>query len=393
MIYYKDLINIDDPIVPPSDSVSESLYTNTKLNYALQNSDPQDEYDQIDETNDGTSNNDNQELVSYSTKEPTRDSNSSTTADEGDVSNLKLLRVIAGAHQGWVRSLKVDPVTNQWFATGGTDSAIKVWDLASLSCKATISGHIMAVRSLAISKKFPYLFSGSEDKTVRCFDLERSNSPLGCQIRNYHGHLGGIYAMDLHPELDILFTGGKDMSIRAWDIRSRAEIMTLTGHKSDVTSIIASESDPQVVSSSMDGNIRLWDLRKQTTYLTITQHSKSIRLLINHPKESTICSGDALGNIKQWLLPPGDLLNEFGNSGKIINTMSVNHTNNKLFAGFDNGEFEIYDYINGKTLQKGKTIPSPGSLESSIYCSAFDLLGLRLITGESDNSIKIWGEP
>lgn len=397
MINYKDLIDIDDPIVPPSDPFSETLYTKSKLDYILQNSDPQQHFEEIDNSNNLKPSKNELRYTSDNEKsivavDPDEVTNDNSKALPKNITNYKLLKVIAGAHQGWVRSLQVDPVTNEWFVTGSSDSTIKVWDLASLKCKATISGHIMAVRALAISKRYPYLFSGSEDKTVRCFDLERSNSPLGCQIRNYHGHLGGIYAMALHPELDILFTGGKDMSLRAWDIRSRAEIMTLTGHKNDITSIIASESDPQIITCSMDGTIRLWDLRKQSTYLTLTHHTKSIRLLIDHPNESTICSGDSLGNIKQWVMPSGDLLNEFGSSKKIINTMAINHTNNNLFTGYDSGEFEIYDYANGESLQTGKTIPSPGSNESSIYCSTFDLLGLRLITGEGDNSIKIWGE-
>ncbi|EGV65699.1 pre-mRNA-splicing factor prp46 [Yamadazyma tenuis] len=378
MLAFDELIDVDDQLVPPPDTLSTALYTNNKLDYMLRN---------VDENLPLQS-----ELDSSPSPEPqsqtiTNNSHSTTTT------NWKLLRVIAGAHTGWVRSLTVDPVTNQWFVTGGTDATIKVWDLANSSCKAIITGHIMAVRALVVSKKFPYLFSGSEDKEVKCFDLERSNSVSGCEIRNYHGHLGGIYTMALHPQLDLLFTGGRDQTVRVWDIRSRAEVMTLTGHKSDISSLIASEVDPQLISSSMDGTIRLWDIRKQTTELTLTHHSKSIRSMVEHPAESTFCSGDSSGNIKQWLFPQGELLNEFNSTDKnIINTMAVNHTNNNLFAGYDNGQFEIFDYVSGELLQSSKTIPSPGSTESSIFCSSFDLSGLRLVTGESDHSVKIWGE-
>ncbi|KAK6460148.1 WD40-repeat-containing domain protein [Scheffersomyces coipomensis] len=252
----------------------------------------------------------------------------------------------------------------------------------------------MAVRAMAISSKYPYLFSGSEDKTVRCWDLERSNSPSGAQIRDYHGHVGGIYSMALHPELDLLFTGGKDAVVRVWDLRSRSDIMVLTGHRSDISSVVAQTSDPQVITSSMDGTIRLWDLRKQSTALTITQHTKSIRSMVLHPQEMTMCSGDTNGNLKQWLLPGGQLLNEFGNpdDGKIINTLSINPATNVLFAGYDDGKVEFYDYIEGNLLQSDSTAPVTGSNESAIYASTFDMSGLRLITCEGDKSIKVWGE-
>ncbi len=43
------------------------------------------------------------------------------------------------------------------------------------------------------------MFSASEDKTVKCWDLEYNKI-----IRNYHGHLSGVYSLSLHPTLDVL---------------------------------------------------------------------------------------------------------------------------------------------------------------------------------------------
>lgn len=306
----------------------------------------------------------------------------------------KLLRTLAGAHQGWVRAVTVDEVTNNWFVTGSSDSTIKVWDLASLQLKSTITGHIMGVRALAVSKKFPYLFSGSEDKTLRCWDLEKLNAAEGCQIKNFHGHVGGIYAISLHPQLDVVLSGGRDSVVRIWDIRATKEITLLSGHKSDITSIESFDNEPQVVTSSMDGTVRLWDLRKQNTELCITQHSKSIRSMAAHPMEQTFTSGDSDGNIKQWLLPKGELLNNFEKSeyGEIINTLSINPVTNTLFVGYDDGKVEFYDYTLGKLLQAGQAPALPGSDGAAIYASTFDTSGLRLITGGGDKSIKVWGE-
>lgn len=305
-------------------------------------------------------------------------------------------RILAGAHQGWVRSIAVDPVTNLWFCTGLADAQIKIWDLAAGTLKATVLGHIMGVRSLVVLPKYPYLFSGSEDKTLRCWDLERTNSPAGCQIRDYYGHVGGIYALALHPELDLLFSGGRDSAIRVWDIRSRNQAMVLSGHRGDITSLAAQAGDPQVVSSSMDATVRLWDLRMQRCHLTLTHHTKSVRSLAMHPHEYTMVSGDSAGNIKQWVLPSGQLLNNLekkdaDSENNVISTLAINPALNELFAGYHNGKMQFFDYETGDFLQQTHTQPAEGTEKAQIYASAFDMLGMRLITAENDKSVKIWG--
>ena len=110
----------------------------------------------------------------------------------------KLSKVIIG-HGGWVRCACVDPVDNEWFATGSSDTTIKLWDLGTGKLKVTLSGHIMSVRDVVISKRHPYMFSASEDKLVKCWDLETKKP-----IRDFHGHLSGVHTVDVHPTLDII---------------------------------------------------------------------------------------------------------------------------------------------------------------------------------------------
>lgn len=376
----------DSPLTP-LDVLSEAVYTSTKLDFLLANSNP---------TEKGATSTEPQHIKSTGPAPLSEDTKTPFPNPlNRPKSQWRLKQVLAGAHQGWVRSLAVDAVTNEWFVSGLADGLMKVWDLVSGDVKASIPGHIMAVRALAISNRYSYLFSGSEDKTVRCWDLERTNLPLGCQIRNYHGHVGGVYAMALHPELDLLFTAGRDSAIRVWDIRTRAQVMVLTGHRSDVTGLVAQLGDPQICSSSMDSTVRLWDLRKQTTQLTLTHHSRSVRLLDMHPHELTMVSADSSGSINQWVLPRGQLLNSFGETddsadANIINTLAINPGSNELFAGFSDGRMKFFDYESGHVVQETASIPAPGSATSTIYTSAFDMLGMRLITGESDKSIKIW---
>lgn len=300
----------------------------------------------------------------------------------------RLRSVLAGAHAGWVRAVTVDH-TNAWFATGLADASIKIWDVASGRLRASVAGHILAVRTLCVSRRYAYMFSGGEDKTVRCWDLERTGAAAGCQVRAYHGHVGGVFATALHPELDLLFSAGRDAAVRVWDMRTRAPVMVLAGHRGDVTALTTQVADPQVCSAGMDGTVRLWDLRRLKTHLALAQHRKGVRLLVQHPHELTMVSSDGPG-VRQWLLPGGELLAKFGRDGAVVNTLAVNPATNELFAGHADGELRFYDYESGRQTATMHTPPSEGAAHSVIYALAFDMLGLRLITAESDKSVKIW---
>lgn len=86
---------------------------------------------------------------------------------------------------------------------------------------------------------------------VKCWDLEANKV-----IRHYHGHLSGVYALSLHPTLDVLVTSGRDASARVWDMRTKAQIHVLSGHTATVADVQCQESDPQVITGSMDSTVR-----------------------------------------------------------------------------------------------------------------------------------------
>lgn len=173
---------------------------------------------------------------------------------------------------------------------------------------------------------------------VKCWDLEANKV-----IRHYHGHLSGVYSLSLHPTLDVLVTAGRDASARVWDMRTKAQIHVLSGHTATVADVKCQESDPQVITGSMDSTVRwvfwsyfkflhqrhsstrLWDLAAGKTMVTLTHHKKSVRALAIHPTEYSFASGSAGGNnIKKWKCPEGAFVFNFSGHNAIINTMSVN---------------------------------------------------------------------
>ena len=113
---------------------------------------------------------------------------------------------------------------------------------------------------------------------VKCWDLEANKV-----IRHYHGHLSGVYSLSLHPTLDVLVTAGRDASARVWDMRSKAQVHVLSGHTATVADVKCQESDPQVITGSMDSTVRS---------VSTCQASILLVLLLKHPNQALgSCSG------------------------------------------------------------------------------------------------------
>ena len=296
----------------------------------------------------------------------------------------KLYRVISG-HQGWVRSVTVDP-SNEWFVTGSADRTIKIWDLASGQLKLTLTGHIEQVTGLAVSDRHPYMFSCGLDKMVKCWDLEYNKV-----IRHYHGHLSGVYSLALHPELDVLMTGGRDSACRVWDMRTKLQAMCLTGHDNTVGSIVSQRDNPQVITGSYDSTVKLWDLAAGKCKTTLTYHKKGVRALALHPREFTLLSASA-DNIKKFGLPDGTFMhNMLSQQKSIVNALAVNE-DDVVVSGGDNGSLWFWDYKSGHCFQQAACKVQPGSMESEagVFAATFDRTGTRLITVEADKTIKMW---
>ncbi|KHN79473.1 Pleiotropic regulator 1 [Toxocara canis] len=295
------------------------------------------------------------------------------------------LKVISG-HTGWVRCVDVEP-GNEWFATGGADRIVKIWDLATGKLRLSLTGHVSAVRACKVSHRHPFLFTGGEDKQVKCWDLEYNKV-----IRHYHGHLSAVQDLSIHPTLDILVTCARDATARVWDMRTKAQIHCFTGHTNTVASVVTQATDPQIITGSHDTTIRLWDLAAGRSIATLTHHKKSVRALTLHPSLYMFASGGA-DNIKQWKCPEGEFIQNLSGHNAIVNSLVCNE-DGVLISGGDNGSMYFWDWKSGFCFQKEQSKAQPGSIDSEagIFAMAFDQSGSRLITGEADKTIKMYRE-
>ncbi|KAI1313123.1 hypothetical protein F5Y03DRAFT_381307 [Xylaria venustula] len=72
-------------------------------------------------------------------------------------------------HWGEIPSIAISP-DSLWLLSGSEDFTIKVWDLTMGTCTQTLEGHSWTVYSLAISPGSRWIVSGSGDGTIKIWD-------------------------------------------------------------------------------------------------------------------------------------------------------------------------------------------------------------------------------
>ena len=100
------------------------------------------------------------------------------------------------------------------------------------------------------------LASGSDDKTIRVWDIKNNGSKV------LTGHSSNVRALSWNTEIPwFLSSGSWDMSIRVWDIRSNQCVYVLTDHHADVYGLTFHPERPFIyASASRDTSIRLWSV-------------------------------------------------------------------------------------------------------------------------------------
>ena len=90
-------------------------------------------------------------------------------------------------------------------------------------------GHRFTVWSVAFSPDGERVLSGSEDGTLRLWEVK-----AGKELRCFQGHTMAVYSVAFSPDGKRALSGSRDKTIRLWDVQTGKELRSFTGHKGGV---------------------------------------------------------------------------------------------------------------------------------------------------------------
>ncbi|ETO16051.1 hypothetical protein RFI_21312 [Reticulomyxa filosa] len=247
-----------------------------------------------------------------------------------------------------------------------------------------------------------FICSGSEDKTVRVWDVETSK-----QIESFNGHSSEVYY---------------DKTIRFWDFKNNQQLKIFNGHNHWVNGIKFSpfNGGRYLCSGSGDSTIRLWDVETSKALHIFNGHKDCVWCVDISPLQSsnnnnnnnnsigviggngyTICSGSYDTTIVIWDIETTKQLISF--IGHVGSLRSVKYGSNEIgnigcantiLSGSGDNNVRLWDIRSGKKIQKfeghddrvmaveySPFVVNNGKFgdNSNVICS-----------GSEDNTIRFW---
>jgi WD40 repeat protein len=288
-----------------------------------------------------------------------------------------LYKTLTG-HSDMVTSVVYSP-DGRYLASGSDDKTIKIWEVATGKELRTLTGHSDRVSSVAYSPDGRYLASGSSDDTIKIWEVA-----TGKQLRTLTGHYGEVYSVVYSPDGRYLASGSWDKTIKVWDVVTGKQLRTLTGHSSPVLSVVYSPDGRYLARGSWYRTIKIWEVATGKELRTLAGHSGSVLSVVYSHDGRYLASGSGHNTITIWEVATGKELRTLTGHSSRVESVVYSPDGRYLASGSRDKTIKIWEVATGKEL---RTLTGHSSWVLSVVYSPD---GRYLASGSRDKTIKIW---
>ena len=301
---------------------------------------------------------------------------------KSQISNSPFLQTFTG-HGGLfsgVNSVAISP-DNQVLASGSDDKTIRLWNVETGEVIATLFGHTNFVQSVAFSPDGAILASGSDDKMIKLWDLQTYQ-----EICTLSAHSRAVKSVTFSPDGQFLASGSWDKTIKVWDLKAKKAICTITGHQLQVTCVSFSPDGRYLASASFDRTVRLWDWQNSEllTHQIFKGHSWPVFSLAFSLKGDIIATSSGDNTIKLWDLKTGqEIRTILGHSWSVV-AIAFSPDGETLISGSWDKTVKLWQVSTGKEIDT-----LAGHLDA-VSTVAVSPNGQFIASGSKDKTIKLW---
>jgi WD40 repeat protein len=157
------------------------------------------------------------------------------------------------AHKGWITALSF--CGNRTLASSSQDGTVKLWDMES-RLQLVAFDQRKWITAMSYNPTDQFLAAGDKDGDLHILDVEQSQ-----KVGRLSGHWEDVTACQWDRTSPLLVTGSNDRTLRCWDLRAPSPLLKTIKHLPAAVSGILPLSSTSIVASTINGQLIKWDLR------------------------------------------------------------------------------------------------------------------------------------
>lgn len=286
-------------------------------------------------------------------------------------------------HSKWITSLSWEPIhlvrpgDKPRLATASKDGTIKVWDITRRVCLYTLSGHTNSVSCVKWGGQ-NILYSGSHDKTVRCWDMKQDGKCIN--ILKNHAHWINHLSLSTDYALRIGafdHTGTQPSSPQEAQRRAQENYDKVVKKNGQLQELMVTASD--------DFTMFLWNpLKQQKPLARMTGHQKLVNHVAFSPDGRYIVSASFDNSIKLWSGTDGKFLSTFRGHVASVYQVAWSSDCRLLVSCSKDTTLKVWDVRTRKL-----SVDLPGH-KDEVYTVDWSVDGKRVCSGGKDKMVRLW---
>jgi WD40 repeat protein len=254
---------------------------------------------------------------------------------------------------------------------------------------AALEGHVFRVTGVGFTADGEFVLSGSEDKTVRLWDVA-----AGHELRKFTGMMRPVFAVALSSDgMNVAASGGKSTPpsegvVRVWEVAGGQQITKMdAGPLKLVRGLAFSPDGHYLALAAADQTLRLVEFAKGEEIRRFMGHRDEVMCVAYSSGGSSLLSGSKDRTMRLWDVSTGQELQEFGPHEGAVRGVAFGPRTRLAASASEDGKVRLWV---AETARLGRTLEGHSG---PVHCVAFAPDGRRLASGGADGTIRIWGVP
>jgi WD40 repeat protein len=258
------------------------------------------------------------------------------------------------------------------------------------TCQHTLTGHqglFAAIKTIAISSHLPIVATGSEDTTIRLWNID-----TGAEIGLLTGDQKSLETIAFHPHQSrLLISGDRAGQIKLWQVDKLAELISIDSQQSKVNCLAISPDGRLMISGGSDKTIKIWllgltDERSIDSLATLKVHQLAVNGIAFNPIEGEVAFASVSSDrrVILWGMESKTPLDIFTTHTQAVKTLAFSPDGKLLATAGDDGLILIWD------VDCRKLVQTLSAHRWTISALSFLADGNTLISASWDGNIKFW---